>query len=460
MKVLLVRPVNKVSILTPNLGLGYLASAVRRGGHHVELLDCVQEKMDFDAFDGFLKDKKYDVIGFQVFSYDLYNARRQMEISRKRLPRAVLCAGGPHPSGDPEGTMDTLVESDYAVAGEAEIAFPGLLAALDAGGSLEGVPNLIWRKNGRVQQNPVSFVHDLDRLGFPAWDLIDPRTYPLMPIGIFVKNTPIAPIVITRGCPCRCTFCAGRRLTGRKLRKRSVENAVEEIEYLVHEFGIRELHLQDENFTFHKNYVIKFCELLQKRDLKITWCCPGGIRLNTLDKELLQVMEKAGCYAFAVGIESASPRILKLMRKDLDLEQVEEKIDLIKSVTDIQITGFFIMGYPGETPEEMGQTAAFSRRLKIDKANFGSFMPLPGSANYEDLIRQGQRFDHRWDRMSEYQVPYVPEGMTEKQLRRVIRNAFIRFYCRPKLVLSALGGLRSFDQIRSIIHRIGDMVRA
>jgi len=222
----------------------------------------------------------------------------------------ITIAGGPHISGLADHTMRIVKDLDYGFCGEAEagiVKFCRIMAGED-GAALSGVPGLVYRKDGRVMINERAIVEDLDKLEFPEWDLIDPRTYPVAPQGTFTKRLPVAPILTSRGCPYECTYCGVKSNTGRKYRTRSPENVIAEIELLVSKYAVREIHIEDDNFTLDRNRVVRFCNLLIDKKIDISWACPNGVRLDTLDADILKLMERAGCYSFAIGIESGSPK--------------------------------------------------------------------------------------------------------------------------------------------------------
>lgn len=316
MRILLVRPVTakKKSLnVIPPIGLGYLATAAREAGFSdVLILDCVREKFNFEAFAEKIRQVSPDVIGFQVFSHDISSLQESLKIVKIIKPNVVTIAGGPHPSGLPKEILKRFFNLDFAFKGEAEIGFPLLLEKLSknkkfvsspSSSFFKKIPGLIWRRSQtEIEVNPQIFPNNLDELGLPAWN--------------FFKNLPIAPIMATRGCPFECTYCARNTVTGRKVRKRSVDNVISEIEFLYRKYGVREIHILDDNFTINKEYTKEFCTKLLLKDFKISWCCPNGVRLDTLDLETLKLMKKSGCYYISLGIESGSDRILKLMKKN------------------------------------------------------------------------------------------------------------------------------------------------
>ncbi len=403
MKILLVSPINRTYVIMPNIGLGYLASALRKEEHQVKILHCAKEKMTYSKYAEFLKNDKFDMVGFQVFSYDLDSVNKHISILRGINPSAYIVAGGPHPSSAPHHAMEYLKDIDFAFQGEAEIGLSRLAnrltsffpdkRALPENSNFEDIPGLVWRSKSGIIANDKEYISNLDELGFPGWDLMDPREYPEAPHGAFARNFPVAPIIITRGCPFLCTFCAGHTICGRKVRRRSISNVLAEMDFLIDNYGVREFNIEDENFTLHKELVEEFCGELLKRNLKISWNCPSGVRIDTLSRSLLELMEASGCYSFGIGIESGSQRMLDLFKKNLTIRKIEKQITLLEN-TKIKATGFFLLGYPGETVEDIKKTIRFAKKLPLCRSQFNSFMPLPGSEIYELLKKKA--FSEIW----------------------------------------------------------------
>lgn len=270
MKVLLVNPINRTYVIIPSLGLGYLASSIRKK-HSVTILDCKKKNMTYTDFFNYIKNIEFDLIGFQVFSYDINSVKRHIEIIRqlKDKRKVTVVAGGSHPSGLPGSIFSCLPNLDFAFRGENEIGFANFVDLLDSYGcqgiqdrykELSSVSGLIFRDTeGKVNINEPVFVEDLDSIGLPSWDLMNPATYPEAPHGAFARSFPAAPMIITRGCPFACTFCAGKAVSGSEVRKRSIDNVWMEIQYLIEHFGIKEILIEDENFTLHKNLLNDFC---------------------------------------------------------------------------------------------------------------------------------------------------------------------------------------------------------
>jgi radical SAM superfamily enzyme YgiQ (UPF0313 family) len=450
MKVLLLRPHADSDELIPPFGLGYLAAAIRKN-HEVKILDGIKEKLTPDGLAEFLKKERPDVVGIQIFTFQILTAKKYLDIIKKILPNAKIILGGPHPSCAPETLFDYFPQADFGFVGEAEISLSKLLDS----SSLPEIPGLIWRDGEKTRINPQIFIDDLDILGMPAWDLIRPDTYPNAPHGGFFKNYPVAPIIITRGCPFSCTYCAGHLVSGRKIRSRSVGNVIEEIKLLYNKYGIREIHIEDDNFTFNKELVRDFCRELKQNGLNISWTCPNGVRLDTLTKDLLLTMKDVGLYSLSVGVESGSERILKDMKKGLTKETIKEKINLIRDC-GLDVSGFFIIGYPTETKSDIMETIDFALELDLKRAGFFVFKPFPGTEITNDLIKRGElkkMSDEDWAKFVLADAVYAPPGFTREEIKKLRKQALFRFYLRPKILFKFLSEIRSSKHFWLILKR-------
>lgn len=465
MKILLVSPINRTYVVMPMLGLGYLASVAKKYNHSVDFLDCKKEGLSYKGFEDYIENNKYDLICFQVFSYDINSVKRHMDIIRKHQRDAVIIAGGAHPSGDPAGTLLYLKDLDFAFKGESEIGFAEFLKYLDDLGCaklkkdygvLRKIPGLIFNagENEVIVNDPV-FVDDLDTIEYPAWELMDPGGYPEAPHGAFARQFPTAPIIITRGCPHSCTFCAGKAITGMKIRKRSIDNVWSEVRYLTDRFGINELLIEDENFTLHNGLLKDFCNKIISAPKRISWSFPAGVRIETLNKDNLRLMEEAGCYSMAIGVEFGSQRIHDLTRKRLTIELIREKIDLL-SKTNIKTTGFFLMGIPGESREDILATINLALNLEIDRAQFNNFMPLPGSVLWKELLSNNRLSQIDWDSFFVHDVSFSPQGVTKRELKYLQRLAYVKFYFRPKIIFRIFNEIKSPTHFKMLFKRLLD----
>ncbi len=458
MKILLITPISHTHYVVPPIGLGYLASSLRKNGFSdVSILDCIKEDMNLDEFREYVEENMPHIAGFQIFSCDFANTLKQIKVVKEVNPSAVIVIGGAHVSTTRERVLRDAPDADFGFWGEAETTFPKLVKKLSGDDSIgfEDIEGLIRRENGNTVVNERIFIEKLDELEFPAWDLIDPRTYPENPQGAFFEKFPIAPISTSRGCPYLCTFCASHTNMGRAVRLRSIENVIKEMELLYNKFSVREFHIIDDVFNLYRERVIEFCNALKEKKWDISYTFPNGIRLNTLNMEVLKAMKETGAYSFTVGIESGSQRILDSMKKSLSLKEIEEKVNLINEA-GLSPSGFFIVGYPEETEEDILETIRFAKKLKIKRAHFSNFLPLPGTEATDMLVKNNEIGEIDWSQLFYSKVPYSPPGMSKEKLKAFQRKAFISFHLRPSIIVQLLSEIKSMRHLKSLLTRMKD----
>jgi radical SAM superfamily enzyme YgiQ (UPF0313 family) len=442
MRVLLIKPSNLSDHIQPSLGLGYLAAQIRHE-HEVKIVDCIKEHLPGPQLLPVLESFRPDVVGSQCYSMDLERLKPVMETIKGFNPSITTIVGGAHATAAPEHTIKYFGREllDFVFVGEGEIGFPIFLRELMKGADAEfhKAPGLGWFQDGELRLNARGEEKDLDKLGMPAWDLIMPESYPFSPHGVVCKNFPIAPIMATRGCPYMCTFCSSANT---KLRKRSIPLVLEEIKMLQQRHGIREFHMVDDNFTLELDYAKDFMRALLAEGIKASWATPNGIRLERLDKPLLELMRQAGFYSLSVGIESGSDRIRIKMKKGSTIAKIWKDLRMVAEVGGIDMTGFFILGFPGETREDIEKTIEFAKELPLQRATFHSFIPLPGTEVWHQMEASGELERVDWERYFFFSGAYVPQGLTREELISLRRKAFASFYLRPRIIRQNLKFLR------------------
>lgn len=435
MKVLLLKPSNLSDHIQPSLGLGYLAAQIRKD-HEVRIVDCIKEHLPGPQLMPVLEEFKPDIVGSQCYSMDLPMLKPVLKTVKAFNKDIVTIVGGAHATAAPQHTMKYFGPEliDFIFTGEGEIGFPVFVNEFRSPGGPDfgKAPGLGWRENGILRINPRAQVEELDQLGMPAWDLIMPESYPFSPHGVVCKNFPIAPVMATRGCPYMCTFCSSANTA---LRKRSVPLVLEEVRLLQQRHGIREFHMVDDNFTLDMDYAKEFARALIENNIKASWATPNGIRLERLDKQLLELLKQAGFYSLCVGIESGSDRIRIKMKKGSNVNKIRKDLQMVHEVGGIDMTGFFILGFPTETKEDVLTTIRFAKELPLTRATFHSFIPLPGTEVWREMEASGELDRVDWERYFFWAGAYVPEGMTRNDLRRLHRKAFLTFYLRPRIIL-------------------------
>jgi radical SAM superfamily enzyme YgiQ (UPF0313 family) len=448
MKILLVKPYGIADELIPPLSLGWIATQIR-DRHEVSILDAMKENARAGNIAARVSAERFDIVGFQAWTKDIHEIKDICQAIKTKTPNAVTVVGGIQPTMQPRETLQFLSPwVDFAWQGEAEKGF-GLLVDMIAAGSsnaaqLASIPGLVWREGDQVHCNENCYIDDLDAVGLPAWDLMPPASYPCAPHGAFYRNFPLAPIVVTRGCPFPCRFCSAKEASGAKLRSRSVDSVLEELHLLRDRFGVREFQIEDDNFTLNRRYVEEFCERLLQSGLNMTWSFPNGVRLDTLDPQTLGLMRRAGCYALNFGVESGSPRILELIAKKSTAEQMRSQIVMAKAA-GFELGGFFIIGFPSETTEEIEQTIRYACSLPLDRIGVSYFQPFPGTNFFQELV-QSQEISNEWgfsQHTSLHDLTYVTPTLTEGELARLRRRFLTAFYLRPGVILGMARQVRT-----------------
>ena len=457
-KVLLINPPIVGSFYnTPPLGLAYVGTALKKAGHDVVLVDCCSRNMKLDSLAGLVTQLHPDYVGVTGFTIQ-YPAVRKLFPAIKQVDSAITTVfGGPHASVLTEYVMSDIPEIDFVIKGEGENAFPALIEALANGhrsdNNLRVIPGIAFREqvSRQIVVNPPSPIADLDDLGYP-WQVVNPLAYSSARVhGFMAKRLPIAQVISSRGCPYQCTYCGGPLVLGRKVRVRDPKKFVDEIEFLIKMFGIREIQIIDDNFTFYKEHAAEVCQEILKRRLDITWSLPNGIRADRVDYELLQLMREAGCYYLAFGIEFGSEKILKLTRKNLSLKKARESVLCARKLGYIT-QGFFMMGHPLEEKEDILATIKLGQEMPFDRVSMDFLMPLPGSNLFDYYRDKGylNLNDINWEQFGNRRFVPKTEFITCNDLCSLLRTATVKICLNPLRILRYLSKLRSVNQVRGL----------
>jgi radical SAM superfamily enzyme YgiQ (UPF0313 family) len=194
----------------------------------------------------------------------------------------------------------------------------------------------------------------------------------------------------------------------------------------------------DDNFTLDMDYARDFALALMQQGLGASWSTPNGVRLDRLNRELVRLLRDAGFYSISVGIESGSDPVRIRMKKGSTIQKIRNDLKMVNEVGGIDVTGFFILGFPGETKDDIEKTLAFSRELPLQRATFHSFIPLPGTEVWRQMEKSGELERVDWEKYFFWAGAYVPQGLSLKELRKLHRKAFLLFYLRPRIVLENL----------------------
>ncbi|MCR4288487.1 MAG: B12-binding domain-containing radical SAM protein [Deltaproteobacteria bacterium] len=438
MKILFLQVNYDSHIVCPPFNVGYLASALERQGHIVGLFDGTLHNAGEEDYLAAVESFRPDLIGISVFSRGHGKAKRLIAALKRRCDVQTVI-GGPQVTAMPEAVIEDI-GADFGVIGEGEETICELASALVAAkGVFSGIDGLAYRQgNGRVVLNkPRGLIENLDSIPYPAWHLMPPSDYWIVPILATAKSFPIAPIMTSRGCPFPCTFCASNITWKFRVRYRSPENVIGEMRLLRDKYGVREFLITDDNFTLNKNFAMSVCEGIIKEDLRVNWQCSNGVRVDSLSPELLRLMKKAGCYSVGLGIESGNQEILDRAKKKLDLRKVRKTLGDLNEA-GIKSYGFFIFGFPGETRSSVADTMEFALSNRLDRAWFNIMTPYPGSELFNDWIKKRSFKDIDWDRHDGSTADLDWCELTGKELDDCQRTAARRFYLRPRIIFDIL----------------------
>jgi len=419
----------------PKLGLLYVASSLERAGHDILFQDLGANYKSNKDFINLLKDQKPKYLCCSVVVTEWPNAKRILKLVKKHLPNLVIIVGGPQPTAIREKTLSECQEIDYVVLGEGEITIVDLLDALENNKDPHFVEGILYKQEDKyIFTEDRKFVHDLDSLSIPAWHFLDFQKYSMSVAGKFKRGND-GYIITSRGCPYTCIFC-DKSVFKHRYRSRSAENIIEEIEMLVKKYGVKNIMFFDDLFTLDKQRVKKICDLIKTKKLDFAWTCQA--RLDSVDEDLLKNMASAGCMQIGYGVETGSERLQKFIRKNIDFNYAKKIIKLTKNL-GIETKGFFMLGFPTETKEEMNTTIDLAIELDLDIAVFSLVTPYPGTDLY--ILIENQMIGKDWSKFSPLgssNLVYVPETMTKKELLKIYKKAFIKFYLRPTYLLKKL----------------------
>ena len=455
MNILLISPKYDATIVAPHLGLGYLSSSLKKKGHKVKILDGTREEIKYNPED-------WELVGVTAMSNYFPEACKDIEKAKSYGLKTII--GGAHIICDPE---QSLIDSqaNYAAIGEGERTMDQLASGL----SPDSVEGLVYWENGKPKRsNPNlkklieskkmyttkignqsrDFQINIDDFGEPDWDSINPASYPKkMPHGMIYKSLPLAPIITTRGCPYSCIYCSAPITAGKRMRYRDPVKVVDGIDMLIKKYGVKEIQIEDDNFTLKRKHVIAVCEEIIKRKIKIDWCLPNGVRIDKLDPEMLRLMKKSGCYQMSLGIESANQRILDLIKKRLNKDLVKNVVNEVKKA-GIQAVGFFMVGFPTETKKEIKETIDFASSLNLDRANFTKAVPLPGTELYNMWIElYGKNKNIDWKSFTTEQFTADWAACSGKEIARLQTWGFVKFYLTKFRFLKLLFSLQKHQLI-------------
>lgn len=385
------------------LGISYLSAYLEKYGYEVELLDCIAE--DFKTVDvgtvtriG-LTDSEIEIaiqksgahlFGVsQMFSYLDTICRNIFSIAKKINPEIVTVWGGTHPTCLPNECLECS-DVDYIILGEGEKPLKELVERLNSGESLKGLKSVGYRnKNGKILiNNERLWIDDLDNHVLPARDKFDMNRYTENDY-----NLKMFTMVTSRGCPFNCAFCTASTVYQNRYNGRAPERVVEEMEMLVKKYNAELIVVEDENLTNDMVRVEMIMDIMLEKKLEVKWYAEVGLSIARLNKNIISKMKQTGFMELRLAVESGDALTLNAMKKPLKLDKTKQVVKWAREI-DIRIVSFLLLGMPGETLEQMQNTANFANEVGFDWNVISMVLPLPGTRIYNDLTSKGLKINY------------------------------------------------------------------
>ncbi len=434
------------------LGLMYIAGVLEKSSYRTEILDAfmtddpfvkegktIRVGLPFEQIKAQISIRKPDIVGIAgPFTCQIEHSLRISGLAKEVDPSILTVVGGPHVTVVPKGFLEEAKTVDIAVIGEGEYAMRAIAQYFEGKKQLSDILGIAYRENGEIKVNsPRPFMENLDELPYPAYDHVDMERY-LSPkkIGYRSFRDRAISMITSRGCPFNCCFCSVHLHMGRGFRAHSENYVLDHIKFVVDKFKVKNIFFEDDNLTFDIPRFEAICDGLTSRKIKIGWETPNGVRADCLNLNLLQKMKKSGCKSVFFGVESGDQQILdNVVCKSLDLKKVVEVAKLCRSI-GLKTGGFYIIGFPGETKENMQRTVDFALRLKRDY-DVGMHLlvatPSYGTRLYAQCEAKGYiKADLGWDSFAEARQPkglslISTEDFTSEDVKEIASKALAEY---------------------------------
>ncbi|MGQ9580988.1 MAG: B12-binding domain-containing radical SAM protein [Armatimonadota bacterium] len=388
-------------IALPRLGLPLMGAMLKQRG--IDVAIYCQDFQEIDYSDVLSS----DLVGISTTTSTAPEGYRIADMVRKAGVRVVM--GGSHVSFLPD---EALEHADFCVRGEGEYTMMELVEALESGSGYGLIKGLSYRIGDEVRHNPPrELVRDLDALPFPDLSLIRGR-----------EKVKITPIATSRGCPYNCNFCSVIKMFGRGYRQRSIDSVIEELRYLSPEV----VFFYDDNFAGNPERAKALIERMLLEGLTPYWT--AQVRVDVArERELLALMKRSNCYILYIGLESVNPATLEEFNKRQSVDEVVEAVRIIHE-HGIMIHGMFVFGAEHDDVASLRAASEFALRTGIDTVQFMILTPLPGTAYFEQMEREGRLLTREWDLYDGQHVVYQPAQMSPYELQKETFKAMRRFY--------------------------------
>jgi len=442
MNILLINPapsgtLKATGVLFPPLGILYIAGYMEREGYHIEVRDLAVKK-NRKGFDF----KGYDLVGI---STDTTRHRQALQLAqRAKRDGCTVVMGGPHPGYVDEAILSTL-KVDFIVHGEGEVTFSELVSTLQKRErGFDSVKGISFLHKGQVVRTPPRpFIEDLDQLPLPARHLIHMDDYRKTKLG----NREITPLITSRGCPYRCAFCASSQFWGTKVRLRSVESILNELEELYKRYHFHAVAFLDDTFNLFPKRVIELCRGMIERHLDLWWWCLSRADLLLRNEEMVEEMVRAGAKSIFLGIESPNSKTLKAFNKGMKVEDTVQTVKMLKQ-KGLEIHASYILGGLEEKSVQIHETIRFAKQLDTNVAQFSILTPYPGTAIYEQVKDRIFKWRAPWSFFDMQHLVFKHDHFSFFRLEWYLLKAHLLYYTRSKKAIQDI-----WNHIKK--HRLG-----
>ena len=415
----------------PVLSLPTLATPVLQAGHAAEIIDLDLFADPDKALKNKVEQFQPDLIGLTGTTPFVHEVLRINKLVKSWNPSIKSVVGGAHATAYPEEFIEGGI--DYAIIGAGDFAVREMVEVLEGKRKTEEVLSLCYRHENTIVRTAERPVVKLDEVPMPSWHLVDIDQYANS--YVLSRQNPVGPLETSRGCPWSCHYCT-KTIFGVRFNAKSPTRVVDEMEFML-QMGFREIHIQDDLFSTNMKRAKEICDEIMRRRLKFPWMLINGIRVDTVDYELLKKLKRAGCYRTAFGVESGSQESLDDVEKGITIPQIRRAVRLSKKA-GIETFGFFILGLPKDTPESMQQTIDMAKDLDMDIVKFDMLVPLPGTTLFKRWEAEGRIKTRDWKNFLFHQdvsVLYDHPNLDWDTLRKYYRKAFREYYLRPSYIL-------------------------
>ncbi len=385
----------------PPIGLAYIASSVKQAGHHVTIIDAVGEapgkylKIDDPRFvqQGLSLEEiveripvNTEIIGIScMYSYEWPNVRKLINAIREKFPAARIVLGGEHSSALPEFCLTDCPALDVSALGEGEET---MIELCDSAKPLSQINSIAYRgESGPVKTPGRKRIKAIDDIPKPAWDLFPIENYLDKGYGRGVNRGRNMPLISSRGCPYRCTFCSNETMWGHLWISRKPELVVAEIREYIEKYQITNFDFYDLTTIVNRTWTVKFCKLIIESGLNFTWQLASGTRSEAIDEEVALLLGQSGCSNISYAPESGSLTVLERIRKKIDLEKMKKSMRAAER-SGVICKANILIGFPGETHKEIFETFKFIIEVAftgIHDLSVYPFSPYPGTVLYDQL---------------------------------------------------------------------------